>query len=105
MGAQQTVQATPYNYTGSIDQVWTYIKSRLKSWHSKGTNVDLPIISNEHLLPSQFCDLKVDTGRYKANVIRVTNLAPNTLVMTIRVKRRVFKKKLDYQYGGVINFV
>lgn len=105
MGAKQTLQATPYIYTGSADKVWAYIKGRTRFWYQKSTRVHLPVISDEHILPSKFYHMRVDTGRYVAQVINVTQMDPKTIVLTIELKRRFIKKKMDYRYGGIVNFI
>ena len=113
MGAKPTIQLAPFIITKTIRNesnwskgpVWFYIYTHLKEWNRLGEYFDLPIILEDEIVPMAFQGLKVEDPWYYAVVQRVTPINKKTVCLHIRVDRRLLEKKVDYRYGGMINYL
>jgi hypothetical protein len=120
MGAKPVHQLAPYIITDYTREsispkrkksdrtkaaVWVYIHSNLKRWWKLSTRLELLIISDRPCRGHMFNNLKVERQYYYAVVTEVDELDHNQFLLHIKVKRRLTKKKLDYHYGGAINYL
>lgn len=113
MGARYVIQLAPFIMTKAIRNdttwskgpVWLYIFTHLKQWSKLGTYFDLPIVAENNIMNGTFNGLKVEAAKYYAKVKNVDYIDNKTACLRIKVVRRFKKKRVDYRYGGVINYL
>lgn len=120
MGSKPTVQLAPYILTNIIREhitpkrinpeelktsIWIYIYGNLKQWSPLGVYFDLPIVTDISYTGAGLYQMIVERPKYCAVVKDITQIDEYRIVIHIKLKTRLFKKKLLYRYGGAINYL
>lgn len=113
MGAKPVTQLAPFIMTKAIRNdttwtkgpVWFYIYTHLRQWSKLGTYFDLPVVGDSTISNGVFNGMKVDAAKYYAEVKNVKRIDQTTVCLRIKVGRRFKEKRVDYRYGGVINYL
>jgi len=120
MGTKPVHQADPFiitkNIRGSLPlmrkdsdrvraSIWIHIYSNLKEWQKKGSKVSLTVTMDQQYQLENLKYMKIHRSYHSAEITGVEQSDDCEFILHIKIRRLSFWKKVDYRYGGVLNYL